>query len=469
MRKIQKLQREKLEILEKSKKEAEKLVEERTVELRRKYIELEVIEDLTRKLGISLDLQTVMRHVVEAIRKFSSDVTISYVIVPFESTTAPNSIYVHTEVPIGDKYLSVVRENILVGLEKLIAGDSKDFLRPWLEREFNIEVVEGNKDPRVGDVPKSYVSIPIIATKGIIGFFDISSLKTHVFTQEKLAIVNTIINSVAQTVERLRALIEGEVYKTKAEFSSIFSHQLLSPLTAARLVLEDFMSGLLGSLNKEQKETLRDVIQRLERLQRIVNDLLQVSRAETGSLQIKSGVVDIENSIEKILKESELLVQAKECKFVFKKPQRKIPKITIDPILFHHVIYNLIANSIRYSPGDRCDIIITLEASDIKEFTISVKDKGIGIRKEDQSKVFEKFFRTEGALQMEKEGTGLGLYAVKIIVEMLGGKVWFESPTFVEKTPSDAKALAGKPAGKEEGRGTTFYITLPIKGVTQKK
>jgi len=255
-----------------------------------------------------------------------------------------------------------------------------------------------------------------------------------------------------------------ETFKAKTEFSSVFSHQLLSPLTATKLVLEDFSTGMLGPLNVEQKETVKDVTLRLEELMRIVNDLLKSSRAEAGKLEAEPQVVDIEKLIEKIIKEVESLAKAKTCKIHFTVEGTKLPKALIDPSLFHHVIYNIITNAIRYSSSSQCNTFVSLGKKGTKEFIISIRDEGIGINDEDQSKVFEKFFRAEDAIKLEIKGTGLGLYAVKMIVEILGGKVWFKSPAPpVKSGPAKASRV------RKTSKGTIFYITLPLKAKRIKK
>jgi PAS domain S-box-containing protein len=243
-----------------------------------------------------------------------------------------------------------------------------------------------------------------------------------------------------------------EIDKMKTEFVSVASHQLRTPLTAIKLFIELLAKGDAGKLTKKQVEYIGDVATSTERMINLVNDLLNVSRLETGRLKIEPELADLEKFIANIIDQDIMpLCEVKGCTVEYEGSEEKIDKILIDLSLFRQVIHNLLTNAVRYSKN-KGKILVKLESfsKDDSQYLISVKDNGISIPEEVQSRIFEKFFRADNAQKAEVEGSGLGLYVVKMIVEAYGGKIWFES-------------------GDGAGDGTTFYVTIPKKGMKSKK
>ncbi len=240
----------------------------------------------------------------------------------------------------------------------------------------------------------------------------------------------------------------------KTEFISIASHQLRTPLTAIKLFNEMMMSGDVGPLNTKQKEYTQSVSDSTERMIKLVNDLLNVSRMETGRLKITTTPTDLIHFVRAVVTEVSAWAASKNCKIILKPSKEKFPLIPIDDTLFRQVIHNLLTNAIRYSGEKKCGILVNIEqvSSSAKRGTpairISIADSGIGIPKEAQERIFEKFFRADNAVKTEAEGSGLGLYLAKMIMETAGGKIWFES---------------------KSGEGTTFFVELPMGGMVSKK
>ena len=258
-----------------------------------------------------------------------------------------------------------------------------------------------------------------------------------------------------------------EVDRMKTEFVSVVSHQLRTPLTAIKLFVEMLSEGDMGKLNKGQRDYMNNIKESTERMIRLVNDLLNISRLETGRLKIEPKPVQLEDFIQGIIDEVRPVAREKDCKIVFKKPAKKMEKVPIDEVLMRQVIHNLVMNAIDYSPvyvlenrkkkAGECDIVVSLKKepparigkkSKDGAILISVKDKGMGIPKEAQAGIFDKFFRAGNAYKMMPEGSGLGLYVSKMIVQASGGEIWFES---------------------REGKGTVFYVRIPLKGMIPKK
>jgi len=240
-----------------------------------------------------------------------------------------------------------------------------------------------------------------------------------------------------------------EIERMKDEFVSIASHQLKTPLTAISWFIEVLNKGDLGKLNKKQKEYMKDVYQSNKRMIKLVNDLLNVSRLDTGMLKIEPKPMQFEKIIEDVIEGQEILIAEKQCKVTFEKPKKKLPAVLLDESLIKQVVHNLLTNAIRYSKPIKGKVLIKLELRDKnKDYLLTVSDNGIGIPKNKQQRIFEKFFRTDEAQKMESEGSGLGLYISKMIIKSSGGQIWFES---------------------EKNKGAKFYVSIPLEGMKQKK
>ena len=235
-----------------------------------------------------------------------------------------------------------------------------------------------------------------------------------------------------------------EIDRMKTEFVSVASHQLRTPLTAIKLFTDMLARGEVGKLNKEQKEYLDNVSQSTERMVRLVNDLLNVTRIESGRLKVETQKIDIKKFLKSIISEAKPLAQSRGEVITFNDNNIQLSHIPLDQNLMRQVIHNLIINSIRYSLKNKGKIIVSLEKKDNENFIIKVADNGIGIPEANQARMFEKFYRADNAIKAITEGTGLGLYVAKMIVEQSGGKIWFTS---------------------KKDKGATFYVQLPIVGM----
>jgi signal transduction histidine kinase len=229
----------------------------------------------------------------------------------------------------------------------------------------------------------------------------------------------------------------AEANRMKSEFVRIVSHQLRSPITNLSWAIDSLMSGELGSTKKEQLEYFKILKENSSRMKELIKDLLITSRIQEGTLPIKKEKTNLIEIIKKVLSEFQPFARASnvQVKFDF---EENLPEISTDPQQIKLVIENLLDNAIRYSKR-KGEVRIFLGKKGNNIYFV-IKDKGVGIPKEDQKYIFQKFFRAKSAAG--KQGTGLGLFINKAIIEKLGGKIWFES---------------------EEDKGTTFYFTLPLK------
>lgn len=231
---------------------------------------------------------------------------------------------------------------------------------------------------------------------------------------------------------------EKEAEKAKSTFVSLVSHQLRTPLTSIKWIIEILLSQDPGKLNAKQSEFLLAANDSTARLVLLINDLLNINHIEAGSLYIKIAETDYAKLIKEILAELDSQFKRKKLK-VKKDLVVKLGLIKSDPLLLRQAILNIFANSIRYTPDKGTVGISTAVIGD--KLITKISDTGIGIPAGEQAHIFERFFRASNVQGQFNDGTGLGLSLVKSVVETLGGEVGFSS---------------------ELGRGTTVWFTLPL-------
>ena len=187
------------------------------------------------------------------------------------------------------------------------------------------------------------------------------------------------------------------------------------------------------------KDYFEEVFKNNERVLTLVRELLSVSRIDQGRVKNAPKSMDLIGAISDVVKELQPIAQKKDEKLSLEIKENRLPHMFIDPLQFHEIVENLIANAIEYTPArGEVDVTVDMRGNNV---LLAIKDTGIGISSEDQKKVFTKFFRSQKAVAQNPEGSGLGLYIVKNIIARHGGKIWIESIL---------------------NRGTTVYLTLPI-------
>ncbi len=224
----------------------------------------------------------------------------------------------------------------------------------------------------------------------------------------------------------------------KTEFLSITSHQLRTPLTGIKGYLSMMLEGDFGAFVEKQSEVLARVSAEVDRLARMVQVFLNVSRIESGRLIIGKVEFDLMQMAQTVVKELTPLAEKKGLKLSFAGPHEL--KAVADPDKLKDVVMNLVDNAIKYTAHGT--IHVKVEQHD-NEAQVSVIDTGVGIDPGETGKLFEKFSRGMGIAKVSAEGSGLGLFIVKKIVEGHGGRVWVESK------------------GKEQG--STFAFVIPVR------
>ncbi len=238
----------------------------------------------------------------------------------------------------------------------------------------------------------------------------------------------------------------AEANRLKSEFISIVSHQLRSPLTNLKWGLDFLISE--GSARSQQETGYFQVLkENIDRMHELVNDLLTVSRVEQGTFPFQEKEFEFEEILKQVVMEFQSVAQASNIEI--KVDGERIPKLYSDPSLVRHVLANLVDNAVRYAWKDgeavpkeerRRNQIMIRYRNEGQNVRLEVEDNGVGIPLQDQGYIFQKFFRSSNAVRRQTEGSGLGLFIVKSLLEKTGGQIGFRSA---------------------ENKGSTFWFTLP--------
>jgi PAS domain S-box-containing protein len=233
---------------------------------------------------------------------------------------------------------------------------------------------------------------------------------------------------------------EKMIERMKTEFVSLAAHQLRTPISAIKWTLRMLLDGDLGEITEDQRNFIEKTYLSNERMISLINDLLDITRIEEGRYLYRPTLAGLEDITQFVLNSYKEEFEKRKIKCIFLKPTKRLPAVKVDIEKIRLAIQNLIDNAMKYTPVAG-EVTVSLKCGK-KEIELSVKDTGVGVPKDQQNRVFTKFFRGVNVIRMETDGSGLGLYITKNIIEAHGGKIWFES---------------------EEGKGSTFYFSIPLK------
>ena len=394
-------------------------------------------DEVMQKLGASLAssaslteaLHSMMEALIEAMRL---EFSIFFILKGKQNETKINRIEA-----IGiskEKLTEAFSEKLIVYFKTL----SEPIIREELERD--IEDNEEIKEATEGQIAtfmqsiSAAVAFPVFVKEKLIGIMMMSEKKSgDMFSDQDLRLLNIASLQTASAIEKERLYEEDQM---KSEFVSIASHELLTPTAAIEGYLSMILDEKIAKVDPIAQKYLIRVYDSSRRLSRLVKDLLNVSRIESGKLQIVARRFDLVELIKSAQEELQAKAFEKNLKLEFT-PSVQDPNVWADPERIHQVIYNLVGNAIKYSKQGAVRVAMSEENGLVKT---SVTDTGIGIPAKDLPHLFEKFFRVQTPETTDIQGTGLGLYISKNIIDLSGGKINVST---------------------EYGKGSVFSFTLP--------
>ncbi len=291
----------------------------------------------------------------------------------------------------------------------------------------------------------SQIIIPIRREAQVIGLILLESTSD---SQGNLAFLNRLSDNAAIAISN--AQLYAEVQRAnlaKSEFVSFVAHELKNPMTSIKGYTELLAAGSVGPINEMQANFLGTIRSNVERMSTLVSDLNDNAKIEAGRLRLDYRPVEVKEVVDEVLRSTKRQVEDKRQK-VELQISSELPPVWADRTRVAQVLINLVSNAHKYTP-EGGDILIGAEATDNqwdpegakRVAHLWVQDNGIGISFEDQARIFQQFFRSEDSKAREAPGTGLGLNITRSLIEMQGGRIWFNS---------------------EFRKGTTFHFTIPV-------
>ena len=234
---------------------------------------------------------------------------------------------------------------------------------------------------------------------------------------------------------------QKELDRAKTEFISLAAHQLRTPLTTISLTSEMLLKGIGGKIAKKSKQYLKDIFFEVKDMAEMIEVFLNVSRIEMGGFPIEPKPLKVFDVIERQI--SAINPQIKNKKITLQKDYAKsLPVLSLDKKVMEIVLENLLSNAVKYTNEGGRILVGAKEAAG--GLLIEISDTGLGIPLNQRSQIFSKMFRADNVKKIKSEGSGLGLYVAKSLIDQAGGKIWFNS---------------------KEGEGASFYVSLPKRGM----
>ncbi len=404
-------------------------------ELNARVEELSVMQRIDRELNAGLEVNRAMRITLEwAMRQSRAEAGLIGFIQDQGLYVVADQGY-ETEVDVyKEDYMPVqhgaVREALETGQPQRSSFEVPDTNRAFLTNAH------------------SQMVIPIRRESKVIGLFLLESSRPEAFQQDALNFLSRLSDHAAIAISNAQLYAEVQQANiAKSEFVSFVAHELKNPMTSIKGYAELLAAGAVGSITDMQSNFLGTIRANIERMKTIVEDLNDNSKIEAGRLRLDFRAVDVNDIVENVVRSTRRQIEEKK-QTIQVKVSENLPKVWADRTRIEQIMVNLVSNSHKYT-SEGGNIVISAEQSanlwdpqgSSQVVHIAVADNGIGLTPEDQKKIFQKFFRSEDDQARKSPGTGLGLNITKSLIEMQGGRIWFES---------------------EFRKGTTFHFTVPV-------
>jgi signal transduction histidine kinase len=400
-------------------------------ELAARVEELSVMQRIGRELNASLETDRAMRITLEwAMRQSKAEAGLIGML-------ADEKLRVMAEQGYGD-----LKEHFVDGLLPLDIPTVKSAMQTAQPQQASLQ------SDSVGSIlpgAHTQIVIPIRREADVIGLLFLESVSD---TQQDVAFLNRLSDQAAIAISNAQLYEEvQQANNAKSEFVSFVAHELKNPMTSIKGYTELLSAGAVGPINEMQTNFLTTIRSNVERMSTLVSDLNDNAKIEAGRLRLEYKAVEVHDVVDEVVRSTRRQIEDKKQELQLDVPDA-LPQIWADRTRVGQILSNLVSNAHKYTPEGGKIIFGAKVAGNqwdpngaAQVVHIWVKDNGIGISPEDQPKIFGKFFRSDDQKAREVPGSGLGLNITKSLVEMQGGKIWFES---------------------EYRKGTTFHFTIPV-------
>lgn len=295
---------------------------------------------------------------------------------------------------------------------------------------------------------QSQIVLPLYRETAVIALLVLESTQPNQWQPEDLTFLKRLGNHAAIALANAQLVEAMKVAnQAKSEFVSFVSHELKIPMTSIKGYADLLLSGNFGPINEAQTTFLDTIRNNVNRMNRLVTDLTDVSRLESGQLHLETRPIQLADVVAEVASSTRAQIEEKQQTLVLTVPD-KLPDVWADRTRLAQILTNLVSNAYKYTPEHGRITICAEEMNSVNEeaevqpmIHVSVADTGLGIKEDEQKAIFNKFFRGSDDQALRSPGTGLGLNITKNLVELHDGRIWFES---------------------KYREGTTFHFIIPV-------
>jgi len=290
----------------------------------------------------------------------------------------------------------------------------------------------------------SMLSVSIVGRSGPVGVLRAYGAPGHRFNEEDVAYLQAVAAHGAVAIENAKAYkMLADLDRDKSQFLRITTHELRSPVRVTESLIMTLADGYAGALTADQSELLHRAQRRLASLHALIDDLLDLAAGKAHMARVERRVVDMRVAVAEAVDRFQAVAREKGLTLAVNRPDEALP-VYCDPGDLERIVVNLISNAVKYTKEGSVTVTLGRDADGVR---LEVADTGIGIPAEALPHLFREFYRAGNAKATEESGTGLGLSIIKLLLERYGGRTSVSS---------------------EEGKGTTFVVTIPSSEVVDK-